>query len=177
LCEILCNFFVLNCEFSCFTFRLLVSWHERWLDCNISWNHLIQVVVKPFGPSWNSCKGVTYHPVDDIDSIMEAVHSLLTKVETGTGILLQSFIYTLDPVVTFGLGRHAVNTERKCFSTMFSMIAPRFRNWSFWSNSIVTIISTLVYQLIKLGCRSYLKGSTFLIYIFSLVSSQCANPA
>lgn len=71
-----------------------------------------QVVVKPFGPSWNSCKGVTYHSTEDIDSIMEAVFDLLNVVEAGTGILLQSFIYTLEPVVAFGLGRHAINTER-----------------------------------------------------------------
>lgn len=75
---------------------------------------VFQVVVKPFGPTWNSCKGVTYHATEDIDSIMEAVFDLLNQVESGTGILLQSFIYTLEPVVTFGLGRHAVNTERKC---------------------------------------------------------------
>jgi hypothetical protein len=73
----------------------------------------LQVVVKPFGPIWNSCKGVTYHKKEDTESITTAALDLLKLIEPGMGILLQSFIYTIEPVVPFGLGRHAVNTERK----------------------------------------------------------------
>jgi hypothetical protein len=66
---------------------------------------------------------VSYHSKEDIDSILKAVFALLGQVEAGTGILLQSFIYTLEPMITFGLGRHAVNTERKIAFTSLLVLS------------------------------------------------------
>ena len=68
-------------------------------------------MVKPYGPTWNSCKGVTYHESTDVTEIVHAVLDLVSLTELGNGILVQSYHPTFDPVVLPDAGRHAVNVE------------------------------------------------------------------
>ena len=68
-------------------------------------------MVKPFGPTWNSCMGVTFHDRADLPGVIHAVLDLLTLIEPGTGIVVQSFHPTFDPVVLPDAGRHAINVE------------------------------------------------------------------
>lgn len=68
-------------------------------------------MVKPYGPTWNSCKGVTYHEHNDATEIVQAVLDLVTLIEPGNGILVQSYHPTFDPVVMPDAGRHAITVE------------------------------------------------------------------
>ena len=68
-------------------------------------------MVKPFGPTWYSCKGVTYHDITDVTGVVRAVLDLMTLIEPGNGILVESYHPTFDPVVLPDAGRHALNVE------------------------------------------------------------------
>ncbi|XP_076444055.1 carnosine synthase 1-like isoform X1 [Babylonia areolata] len=70
-----------------------------------------KVVVKPFGVTWGSCRGVSYHDRHDVTSVLEAVLHLLTVIDAGTGLLVQSYRATFPPVRTSGLGRHALDAQ------------------------------------------------------------------
>ena len=65
-------------------------------------------MVKPYGPTWNLCKGITYHESTDVTEIVHAVLDLVSLIELGNGILVQSYHPTFDPVVLPDAGRHAV---------------------------------------------------------------------
>ena len=67
--------------------------------------------MKPFDPSWYSCKRVTYHDNTDVTGVVRAVLDLVNRIEPGNGILVQSYHPTFDPVVLPDAGRHAVNVE------------------------------------------------------------------
>ena len=67
--------------------------------------------MKPFDPSWYSCKGVTYHDNTDVTGVVRAVLDLVNRIEPVNGILVQSYHPTFDPVVLPDAGRHAVNVE------------------------------------------------------------------
>ncbi|XP_070174693.1 carnosine synthase 1-like [Littorina saxatilis] len=70
-----------------------------------------KVVVKPFGPAWNSCKGVSFHDTNDITGVLQSVLDLLTVINLGDGVLVQSYHATFKPVIKPGLGRHAISPD------------------------------------------------------------------
>lgn len=81
--------------------------------CDLMFYISKQVVVKPFGPAWNSCKGVSFHDTNDITGVLQSVLDLLTVINLGDGVLVQSYHATFKPVIKPGLGRHAISTDSK----------------------------------------------------------------
>ncbi|KAK7499711.1 hypothetical protein BaRGS_00009052, partial [Batillaria attramentaria] len=70
-----------------------------------------KVVVKPFGSPWNSSQNVTYHTKTVPSTIVRAVLDLVGQIDPGDGILIESFMETVEPTVSCNDGRHSVNVE------------------------------------------------------------------
>nr|KAG5697350.1 hypothetical protein BaRGS_004076 [Batillaria attramentaria] len=83
---------------------------ERFLSSDVMMQY-DKVVVKPFGPPWYACQNVTFHAKSQTGSIVKAVLDLLTMIDPGEGILVESFLETMEPLVSRSDGRHAVNVE------------------------------------------------------------------
>nr|KAG5699350.1 hypothetical protein BaRGS_004287 [Batillaria attramentaria] len=62
------------------------------------------IVVKAYGLNWYGSKGVSFHPISDVNAIVTAVLDLLNRIIPGQGILVQSFITTFDRAMTSGTG-------------------------------------------------------------------------
>lgn len=67
------------------------------------------MVVKPFGPLWNCCKGVSFHDVHDVNSIVEGILQLGSRIDQNDGILLDSFHKVFKPAPPTNIGGHAFN--------------------------------------------------------------------
>lgn len=56
------------------------------------------LVVKPSGPHWMGSKGVSVHPIGDVDGIVNAMLEVTRKLYPGENMLVDSYLETLKPV-------------------------------------------------------------------------------
>lgn len=54
-----------------------------------------KVVVKPSGPPYFGSIGVSYHDVCDVSTVVHAVHALITQIEDGCSVLVESYVEPL----------------------------------------------------------------------------------
>jgi hypothetical protein len=55
------------------------------------------MVVKPSGEMWMSCMGVSFHDVNDVESMLSAAKRLLGELKAGDAIMIEPYQDTFKP--------------------------------------------------------------------------------